>query len=146
MAVMDKQVIWVKREHWQQVKNVLTKNFNDILVGVDLTDLSEVNVGIHCNYFGDISIDDEATGVILTSEGEFIQNYKIISKLISTQTVDKIVPPKAKKVSVNCNLTSKVAPVFWTNYSKMDLNEIQISNVGKPSSFCCISATNLLSS
>ena len=134
------------KQQWEQVDKEFSKESKHVSLGIDLERFNAEEYELHCNYSGDISIDDKEQGVVLTKHGHFIQNYKINSKVISKQIDDIIENPNETSVSISCNLTNQVAPIFWANSIKMKLNPLYLENLDEQSSFCCLSATNLLSS
>ena len=143
VAVRDKQVVVVRHEDWVQVKEVLQEG-NMITLGLGLGGLQDEDMGIECNYAGEVSIDDDALGVVLSNKGQFLHNFQITKRIISSHTEVNITQARSFKTS--CDLSNMATPIFKSKSNKLALNQMLIAKTENLSTSCCLSTTNILSS
>ena len=140
VAVSDKQVVVVRHENWVQAKEFFIKEGNTVAIGVGEGGLEEEDLGVKCNYFGEVSIDDDALGVVLDRNGDIKQIKQIITFKIGLEVF------KNTTVDTRCNLTNRETPVMVDSRGVLEVNMMKISSSGRSASSCCLTASTILKS
>ena len=82
MAVWDKQVVVVRKEHWEEVEEHFLKNGQSVILGVKNDGWDVLDMEWECDYSGSVSTDEDAFGVLLDKDGSFKEVFKIVKRLI----------------------------------------------------------------
>ena len=83
VAVRDKQVVVVRQDSWVQVKEFFIKTANTVAIRVGEGGMESEDLRVKCNYLGEVSIDDDALGIVFDRDGDMNQIKQIIT--IKTQ-------------------------------------------------------------
>ena len=143
VTVMDKQVVVIEHDNWVQVEDVI-KEKNLVTLGLGGEGLQDGDMGIGCDYTGEVSIDDDAFGIVLSNKGQFVHQFQITRRIIRTHIEINIT--RARTFQTLCNISNMATPTFRNNSNQLALNQMLIAMTGNLSSFCCLSTTNILSS